>query len=118
MLFPLLEGIVRDCNGHDKDGVNVEGKKAAENGSYNAPTIDADLKSANIFLERYFAAGITPSPTITKRNTFLHGESFQTDKMTCIRLLNCIHSVLSIGVMVDSCAYLIEKYQKEQGVPE
>lgn len=53
LLFPLLEGIVRDCNGRDKDGVNVEGKKAAQNGSYNAPTIDADLKSVNIFLENY-----------------------------------------------------------------
>ncbi len=118
LLFPLLEGIVRDCNGHDKACVNVEGKKAAENGSYNAPTIDADLKSVNIFLENYFAAGITPSSAITKRNTILHGESFQTDKMTCIRLLNCIHSVLSIRTMVDSCSYLIEKYQKEQGVRE
>lgn len=118
LLFPLLEGIVRDCNGHDKDGVNVEGKKAAENGSYNVPTIDADLKSVNIFLEKYFAPGLNPSPDITKRNTLLHGESFSVDKITCIRLLNCIHSVLSIRGMVDSCAYLIEKYQKEQGVSE
>lgn len=118
LLFPLLDGIVRDCNGYDKDGVNVEGRKAAENGYYNAPTIDADLKSVNIFLENYFSTGIMPSSTITKRNTILHGESFQTDKMTCVRLLNCIRSVLSISAMVDACAYLIEKYQKEQGVPE
>lgn len=118
LLFPLLEGIVRDYNGRDKDGVNVEGKKVAENGSYNPPTIDADLKSVNIFLGNYFASSIIPSPDITKRNTLLHGESFSADKMTCIRLLNCIHSVLSISAMVDSCAYLIEKYQKEQGVSE
>lgn len=118
LLFPLLEGVVRECNGRDKDGVNVEGKKAAENGSYNVPTIDAGLKSVNIFLENHFAAGITPSPTITKRNTILHGESFQTDKMTCVRLLNCMHSVLSIHAVVDSCAYSIEKYQREQGVLE
>lgn len=116
LLFPLIEGIVRDCNGRDKNSVNVEGKKASENGPYNVPTIDADLKSLNIFLESYFAAGITPSSIITKRNTILHGESFQTDKMTCVRLLNCIYSVLSIRTMVDTCAYLIEKYQEEQGV--
>jgi hypothetical protein len=35
-----------------------------------------------------------------------------------IRLLNCIHSVLSISTMVSACADLIEKYEKEQGVSE
>ena len=116
LLFPVLEGVCRDFNGRDKNGVSVQGTKARENGSYNAPTIDADLKSVNIFLETYFAPGITPSPAITKRNTLLHGESFQTDKMTCVRLLNCIHTVLGISTMVAACAYLIEKFQKEQGV--
>lgn len=118
LLFPLLEGIVRAYNGRDKPSVNVEGIKAAANGSYNAPTIDAVQKSVNILLGKYFAPDITPSPTITKRNTLLHGESFQADQMTCIRLLNCIHSVLTINSIVGACADLIEKYQKEQGVYE
>lgn len=114
LLFPLLEGIVRDFNGHDKDGINVEGKKAAENGSYNVPTIDANIKSVNIFLENYFAPGLTPSPEITKRNTFLHGESFSADKMSCVRLLNCIHSVLFVSTIVAACADSIERYQQNK----
>lgn len=118
LLFPLIEGVVRDYNGRDKDCVNIEGLKATANGSYNAPTIDADQKSVNIFLGNFFATDITPSDAITKRNTLLHGESFSTDKMTCIRLLNCIYSVLSINLMVTVCADFIEKYQKEQGVSE
>lgn len=116
LLFPLLEGSVRDYNGCDKRSVNVEGRKAVQNGTYNVPTIDARIKSVNTFLENYFEAGITPSPSITKRNAILHGESFQTDKITCVRLLNCIDCILSIRTLVDNCAYQIEKYQKEQGV--
>ena len=112
MLFPILEGVVRDFNGRDKDGVNIEGFKAHENGSFNAPTIDARMKSVNVFLKRYFASVIAPDPVITKRNTLLHGESFAVDKMTCIRLLNWIDSVRSISEILVVCANRVKDYKK------
>lgn len=112
LLFPVLEGVVRDFNTKDKDSVNVEGLRIKDNGSYNSPTIYAHLKSVNKFLENYFSSGIVPSSTITKRNSLLHGESFSVDRKTCIRLLNCIDSVMHIDIVVTGCAKQIEGCRK------
>ena len=112
LLFPLLEGVVRETNGIDKDVVNVDGIKVRNNGSFNAPTIYARMKSINVFLKNHFASGISPSRVIIKRNSLLHGESFCSGKFDCIRILNCIDSVVSFSAIINGSAKQIAEYRE------
>lgn len=108
VLYAVIDGLVKEYNGKDKKGVNVEGVKATKLGDMNSPLIFAHIKSVNIFLSHHFRSGGDSIEGDIHRNNLLHGFSFSSDKITCIKLFNCIYSILFINRSIQHYEALID----------